>query len=71
MVYICPTCNKEFSTTEGVSAHYLKCWKNNNPHHKSKPAPRSKDIIINEISEDIMAFFTALNGDGDNERSNG
>lgn len=68
MKYICPTCNKEFDTDEEVSKHFLKCWKDNNPHHKSKPAPRSEDINTSEISDDIANFFASLKGEISDER---
>ena len=70
MTYICPTCNKEFNTEEEVSSHFLKCWKDKNPHHKSKPAPRSENITKIDVNEDIMSFFTSLKGESNNERSN-
>ena len=60
MIYICPTCNKEFNIEEEVIKHFLKCWKEQNPHHKSKPAPRSEDISINEVSDDILNFFNSF-----------
>ena len=60
MIYICPTCNKEFYVEEDVTTHFLKCWKEQNPHHKSKPAPRSEDVTMTEIDENIMAFFTSF-----------
>ena len=56
-MYICPTCNREFSTEEGVAKHFLSCWKEQNPYHQSKPAPRSKDINTMEINDDVMNFF--------------
>jgi len=71
MIYICPTCGKEFDTEEKVSAHFLRCWKTNNPHHKSKPAPRSENIITSEANADIKAFFTSLKGEDKNARNNG
>lgn len=67
MKYICPTCNKEFDTKEQVSKHFLKCWKDNNPHHKSKPAPRSEDINTSEINNDVEQFFASLKGENNNE----
>ena len=70
-MYICPTCGEEFEKEEVLVKHFLKCWKGQNPHHKSKPAPRSENITTTEVSEDIMAFFDSLKGDDDNERSNG
>jgi len=60
MSYICPTCGKQFETDIEVSQHFLKCWKENNPHHKSKSAPRSEDKNIREVNEDITAFFKSF-----------
>lgn len=60
MIYVCPTCNKEFSSEEEITAHLLKCWKEQNPHHKSKPAPHSEDITTVEASEDVEKFFASL-----------
>jgi hypothetical protein len=69
MVYICPTCGRECDTEEEVSKHFLKCWKDNNPHHISKSAPRSEDINMREANQDILDFFASLEGGGNNERS--
>jgi len=63
MKYICPTCEKEFDTEEEVTKHFLKCWKEQNPHHKSKPAPRSEDINTSEVNDDILDFFNSFNGE--------
>lgn len=71
MIYICPTCEREFNTEEEVSKHFLKCWKDNNPHHISKPAPRSENISVSEASQEIFEFFALLKGEEHNERSNG
>ena len=60
MKYICPTCGKEFDDEERVSKHFLKCWKEQNPHHKSKPAPRSEDINTSEITNEMFDFFNSL-----------
>ena len=70
MIYVCPTCGKELSNEEEIATHFLKCWKEQNPHHKSKPAPRSEDIVTTEVNEDIMKFFTTLQEEN-YERSNG
>lgn len=59
-VYICPTCGKECGSEDEVSKHFLKCWKENNPHHKSKPAPRSEDKDIREITPELEDFFAKL-----------
>lgn len=65
MIYICPTCNKEFDTEDKVSKHFLRCWKKDNPHHKSKPAPRSENITTTTMSDDMVNFFASLEGDGE------
>ena len=70
MIYICPTCGKELNKEEEIAIHFLKCWKEQNPHHKSKPAPRSKDITMTKVSEDIEKFFASLQEEN-YERSNG
>lgn len=70
MIYICPTCNKEYDNEEEMSKHFLKCWKDNNPHHKSQPAPRSEDINVREINNDMRDFFISLEGGIDDERNN-
>lgn len=56
-MYICPTCNRGFSTEEGVAKHFLSCWKEQHPYHQSKPAPHSEDINTREVSQDITDFF--------------
>ena len=60
-MYICPTCEKEFLTEPEVVKHFLKCWKEKNPHHKSKDAPRSADIITTHTNLDVTEFFTQFN----------
>ena len=59
-MYICPVCNKEFPTEDIVVKHYLKCWKEKHPHHKSKAAPCSEDRNTREISADVMNFFNSF-----------
>lgn len=61
MVYICPTCRKEF-TEEVVAKHFLACWKRHNPNHKSVPAPCSEDIVTREIPDEVSNFFAAFSG---------
>ena len=56
-MYICPVCNKKFPTEEIIKAHFLQCWKEHNPYHKSKPAPRGKDVEERKINKDILDFF--------------
>ena len=60
-MYICPTCNKEFLTEPEVVKHFLKCWKEKNPHHKPKDAPRSEDIITIHTNPDVTEFFNQFN----------
>ena len=59
-MYICPTCNKGFKKEEIFTKHFLKCWKEEHPYHKSKPAPRSEDINTREDNEDILNFFNSF-----------
>ena len=60
-MFICPICNKEFNTQEQIRNHFLSCWQEQHPYHKSKPAPRSEDIITREVSDDVINFFNSLN----------
>ena len=59
-MYICPTCYKEFKKEEILVKHFLKCWKEKNPYHKSKSAPHSEDVNTREVNEDIMNFFASF-----------
>ena len=52
-MYICPICNRKFEKEEKLAKHFLPCWKENNPFHISKEAPR----IVND---DIMNFFNSF-----------
>ena len=61
MGYICPTCNKEFYSEKTIQKHFLICWKEQHPYHKSKSAPRSEDIVTREVNDDIMNFFERMN----------
>ena len=56
-MYICPTCNGQFSTEEILVKHMSKCWREKNPHLRSKPAPRSEDINTREINAELIDFF--------------
>ena len=60
MVYICPTCSKEFDTEELIRSHFLQCWKEQHPYHKSKDAPRGKDVTKREVNDDVMNFFNSF-----------
>ena len=59
-MYICPICKREFNTEESISTHSLKCWREHNPNHKSKPAPRSDDIVTTQMNSSILNFFEGL-----------
>ena len=59
-MYICPTCGKQFENDEVLIKHFLKCWKEKNPNHKSKPAPRSADIDTREDNQEILDFFKPM-----------
>lgn len=60
-MFICPTCSKEFNTEEAIQKHFLACWKEQHPYHKSKSAPHSADVVTREVSNDIMNFFKEIN----------
>ena len=59
-MYICPVCNRQFKEEQILVKHYLSCWKKENPHLRSKPAPRSEDINTREVNEDIENFFNSF-----------
>ena len=59
-MYICPVCNQQFKEEQVLVKHYLSCWKRENPHLRSKPAPRSEDINTREVNEDIENFFNSF-----------
>lgn len=56
-MYICPECNREFGSEEGIRKHFLACWREQHPGHKSNAAPRSDDIIIRSEEEEVINFF--------------
>ena len=59
-MYICPTCNRKFEQADDVAKHSLSCWREHNPNHQSKPAPRSQDITKRKINNELMNFFAEL-----------
>lgn len=59
-MYICPTCNREFIEEDKLTKHFLSCWKQKNPNHKPKPAPRSEDIVTRKADADVFSFFNAF-----------
>ena len=56
-MYICPICNIQFETDDILVKHYGKCWRERNPNHKSKSAPRSADVNTREIDDELLNFF--------------
>ena len=60
-MYICPTCSKEFYTEQEIQKHFLTCWKEQHPFHKSKSAPHSEDIEVRQVNDDVMKFFERIN----------
>ena len=59
-MYICPVCNRQFKEEQVLVKHYLSCWKKENPHLRSKPAPHSEEINTREVNEDIENFFNSF-----------
>ena len=59
-MYICPECNREFKEEEKLVKHYLKCWKEKNPFHVSKDAPRGEDVETRQVSNEIEDFFNSF-----------
>ena len=57
-MYFCPTCSSPFKEEDKLVKHMSKCWRENNPNHKPKPAPQSADINTREVNEDIASFFS-------------
>ena len=59
-MYICPTCGREFQTENKIAKHFLSCWKEQNPFHQPKEAPRGDDITTRSVSNDILDFFNSF-----------
>ena len=59
-MYICPTCNNTYDKEEALVEHFLKCWKEKNPNHKSKSAPHSEDVNTRSVNNSIMDFFNSF-----------
>lgn len=59
-MYICSTCGKKFSEENILVKHFSKCWKEKNPYHQPKEAPRGIDIETREVNDDIAKFFKEL-----------
>ena len=60
-MFVCPTCGEEFNKEENIRTHFLQCWNEKHPYHKSKDASRSEDKVTRVVNEDIMNFFKGLN----------
>lgn len=56
-MYICPVCQRKFEKEDWMRKHYLACWKEHNPNHISKPAPRSETLESREVCDDVTEFF--------------
>ena len=59
-MYICPTCEAQFKTEDILVKHFLSCWKEKNPCHQSKSAPRSEGINTRTDNDDILNFFNSF-----------
>lgn len=60
-MYFCSCCGKPYEEEEKLVQHFSKCWKEKNPYHQSKEAPRGVDIETREVNSDIADFFRSLN----------
>lgn len=56
-MFVCPTCGREFEGENVVVKHFLSCWKERNPNHKSKSAPRSEDLNTRIVNDSVLGFF--------------
>ena len=59
-MYICPVCGALHKEEQSLVKHISRCWKERNPHLRSKPAPRSEDINTREISSEMEDFFNSF-----------
>ena len=59
-MYICPICNEKFETEETITKHSLRCWREHNPNHKSKPAPCKGNTTKQEMNKDVINFFSSF-----------
>lgn len=59
-MYICPLCKQEFNKEKDIRSHFTSCWKEQHPYHKSKDAPRGKDVTTREVNDDVMNFFNSF-----------
>ena len=56
-MFVCSICSKQFESKDEIKKHFLRCWKEQHPYHKSKSAPRSEDVNTREDSQEILNFF--------------
>ena len=40
--------------------HFMSCWKQKNPSHKSTEAKRSEEVETRKISTEMENFFSSL-----------
>ena len=59
-MYICPTCGKQYDTEDILVKHYSECWREKNPTHKSKSAPRTENIEVRKDNQEILDFFNSF-----------
>lgn len=61
-MYICPVCKCEFEDEKEsrMARHFLRCWKENNPNHKSNTIEPSETIETRKVNNDVMNFFKDL-----------
>lgn len=59
-MYRCPLCNKAFPDEDTIVKHSMKCWREQYPNHKSKPAPCKGNTTVREIDPQIEEFFAAF-----------
>jgi len=59
-VYICPICNRTFDIEDQIAKHSLRCWREHNPYHKSKPAPHTTDLNERKVNNEVLDFFANL-----------
>lgn len=61
-MYICPICKCEFEDEKEsrMARHFLKCWKENNPNHKTNSIEPSETIETRKENKDIADFFASL-----------
>lgn len=62
-MFVCTICHKKFTTEEELVKHFLPCWKDKNPSHKSTDAHKSEDIEQRNINNDMINFFKMINGE--------